>query len=129
MKSMSIVDQGRSRLNCVCRCAIGFCERTEAGDPHLGGREGVHPADQADAVRRRVGLAAHLQIDSGVVTTGLNTTRTGSRDEPLSSFDDAAAVLSDLPQGLFAVEVLAARDKPCFQSFQFHGDGPSMFCP
>ena len=26
MKSMSMVAQGRSRLNCVCRCSNGFCK-------------------------------------------------------------------------------------------------------
>ena len=34
----------------------GLLERGEAGDPHLRGREGVHPEDEADAALRHVGL-------------------------------------------------------------------------
>ena len=84
MKSMSIVAQGRSRLNCVCRWASGFCS---AGSPaiHIFAGEKVciqhtRPTQFAAALASR----QTCRIDSGVVTTGLKTTRIGRRDEPLS---------------------------------------------
>ena len=52
MKSMSMSAQGISRLYCVWRCRNGLPQGLEAGDPHLGRAERVHPRDQA---RRRPG--------------------------------------------------------------------------
>ena len=78
MKSMSIVDQGMSRLNCVCRCSERLLQHPQPGDPHLGRRERVHPRDEADAVAAPSWPPGTTsRICSGVVSTGLKTTRTG----------------------------------------------------
>ena len=93
---MSISAHGRSRLNCVCRWSSGFCRARQAGDPHLGRREGVHPGDDADAVSARVGFAQHRLMPSGVVTTGLTTMRTGIAADVVEARGDRRGVLRDL---------------------------------
>ena len=61
MKSMSMVDQGIARLNWVCRWRKGFCSAVEPADPHLRGRERVHPRDQSDAL----GVGIRLEAQRG----------------------------------------------------------------
>ena len=47
------VDLGPRNLPVVLSVKMGkgFFEQAQTGDPHLGRREGVHPGNQADAVR------------------------------------------------------------------------------
>ena len=58
MKSMSIVDQGRSRLNCVCRWTNGFCRAVSPAIHILAGEKVCIQQIRPDTVGRRVGLAA-----------------------------------------------------------------------
>ncbi len=50
--------QGRSRLNCVCKCRIGLRSVFEPANPHFRRGEGVHPEDHAHAIGRAAGFAA-----------------------------------------------------------------------
>ena len=54
-------------------------------------------------------------IPCGVLTTGLKTTLTGIRAAALRRVDDLAGIGLDLPQRLWAIEVLAAGDEPDFE--------------
>ena len=114
MKSMSMVDQGMSRLYCVCRCSNRLAELLEAVDPHLRRRKRVAPGDQADAFfgvirflakrgdgvrRNHHGLENHLDRNGGSGIEGLG---------------DLLRMLSDGLEGLRPVKVLAAGDKPNF---------------
>ena len=117
MKSMSIVAQGRSRLNCVCRWANGLSSAVQAGDPHLGRREGVHPADHARRNRPPRWPRGRLRgSSSAVVTTGLKHHADRQPARGVEPLDDVAAVAGHLPQRPRAVEMLAAGDKPDFPS-------------
>ena len=77
MKSMSIVDQGRSRLNCVCRWTSGLFKASRPAIHILAGEnvciQQTSPMQSAAAFASR----HNWVIDSGVVTTGLKTTRIG----------------------------------------------------
>jgi hypothetical protein len=54
------VDVGPGQVAVELRVQVAerLAQRAEAGDPHLGGREGVHPQDHAGATRIGVGLQA-----------------------------------------------------------------------
>ena len=77
MKSMSIVDHGRSRLNCVCRWTSGLRRSVSPAIHILAGEkvciQAMTPTQSgaASASRRMAAIA------SGVLTTGFGTTRTG----------------------------------------------------
>ncbi len=96
----------------------GLVQRGQAGDPHLGRRERVHPGDDADAVGGGVGLHADVMdglrrghdrleddLDRDLLGTG----------KPLR---DLSGVLIHLLEGLGAIKVLASRHKPQFQFLQ-----------
>ena len=75
IKSMSMSAHGRSRPNCVCRCRNGFAKFGQAADPHLGGRERVHPEDQSCAGGRGCWPAnTSARTSSGRVRIGWWTT-------------------------------------------------------
>jgi len=59
---MSISAHGCSRLT-ACAVYEGLGSRRQAGDPHLGRRERVHPGNHADAVRSGIGL--HADVGNG----------------------------------------------------------------
>jgi len=78
MKSMSIESHGSSALNCVCRCANGFC-RTLRPRIHIfdGEKVCIHrirPAQLASEFASRQRRA----ISSGVVSSALKTVFSGS---------------------------------------------------
>ena len=82
MKSMSMLSQGMSRLNWVCRCRSGL-RSSESPAIHIFAGEKVciqviRPAHPSSAFASR----HSVRIASGVVRTGLNTTRTGISDAP-----------------------------------------------
>ena len=84
----------------------------EAGDPHLGRRERVHPGDDADAVGRAVGLAQ----DRGDAVRRRDDRLGDDRDRDLGRLvearGDRPSVLADALQDRLAVQVLAARHEP-----------------
>ena len=96
-------------------------ERAETGDPHLRGRERVHPGDQADALLGGVRLE-----EQSVDRLGARHRRRvhdahrdrGSCGQPGRHLP---RLLGDLPQHLLAVEVLASGDEPDLESVErFH---------
>ena len=92
----------------------------QPGDPHLGGREGVHPEHQARAVGGGVGLAA--DVEDGLRRGDHRLADDAHRQPPggVEPGDDLPAVFGDLAEGRFAVKVLAAGDEPNFQLFEIH---------
>ena len=61
MKSMSMVDHGKSRLNCVCRCSMGFCNAVNPAIHILAGEKVCIHSDQAGALLGRVRLATDFE--------------------------------------------------------------------
>ena len=98
----------------------GFPELREAADPHFGGREGVHPKDQARALRRVVGVHAELPDFVGRFEHGLEDQRERQTPGGVERFHDFLGVFGDLPEDLRAVKVLAAGDEPNFSGMEFH---------
>ena len=77
MKSMSISDQGRSRLNCVCRCRSGFCSEPRPPIHIFAGENVCIHATTPTQLSAAFASRQTCRIDSGLFTTGLCTTRTG----------------------------------------------------
>ena len=79
---MSMSAHGMSRLYCVCRCSSGRCNaRSPAIHIFAGEKVCIHatiPTHRAAAFAS----SASRWISSGVVSTGLNTTRTGTAAAP-----------------------------------------------
>ena len=92
MKSMSIVPHGMSRLNCVWRCANGFCSAVSPAIHIFAGEKvcihRIRPTQAGDVLASPSSAAT----SSGVFTTGLNTTRHGIRAERSS----ASAIVREL---------------------------------
>ena len=109
-----------------------LAELVEAVDPHLRGREGVHPGDHADAGRpprwRRAGCA---RDGVGRGHDGLRRRR-GPGRRPARRGDAAIvrAWSSTRSQGLRPVEVLAPRDEPGLQirASRAHRRNASQWC-
>ena len=82
MKSMSMSDQGRSRLNCVCRWTNGLRRSVRPPIHILAGEnvciQAMTPMQDGDASASRSTAA----MESAVVTTGLATIRTGTLAAP-----------------------------------------------
>ena len=113
MKSMSISDHGRSRLNCVCRWTQRLAQVESGPAIHILAGENVciqamTPTQSGDASASRR-IAA---IPSGVVTTGLATIVIGDVVGVVEVRGDGARVLVDALEDGVAVEVLAAGDEP-----------------
>jgi hypothetical protein len=78
MKSMSIADQGRSRLNCVCRCANGL-RRSESPPIHMRDGENVciqrtSPAQAGSALAsRHTSRTASADVARPLKTKGQGT--------------------------------------------------------
>ena len=90
----------------------GLAEGLEAGDPHLGRTEGVHPRDHADAVLvRRRGDAGGLD-SLGRLDDRLEDDSHRDRRGVVQSGRDQRGVVGDLPQGVLAVQVLAPGQEP-----------------
>ncbi len=112
MKSMSISDQGSSRLNCVCRCASGFVSWVRPFTHIFAGEkvciQVITPTHAGAALASR-----HIcKIASGPVSVGFHTTRTGSLVVEIRR--DLAGVLRDLVQRLLTVQLLTAGQEPDF---------------
>jgi hypothetical protein len=89
-----------------------LAECGQAGDPHLGRRERVHPGDHTDAVRRGIRLAQDGRnlVRGGDHGLGHDPHRDRFRfGEPGR---DPRGVAGDLVQGGLAVEVLAPGHEP-----------------
>ena len=116
MKSMSIDDQGMSRLNWVCRWQSGLLSRVR---PPIHILDGLNVCIHA-TIPMQFGAASASRsmavISSGVVTTGLKTSLTGRPGLGVEALDDLPGVGLDLLQRLGTVEVLAAGDEPDFEA-------------
>src|SRR5690349_12498027 len=96
----------------------GLGEEAQAAQPHLGRREGVHPADDAHAAWRgvRVGAESRDRIRGRQNRLGYDAER-NARTSP-QFLGDLAGVSGNRFQGLTAVQMLAARDKPKLHRFK-----------
>ena len=87
-------------------------QRAEAVDPHLGGRERVHPRDDADAPRIGVDLE-HLAMDPDRLGQH-RLEHDGQRDVAtgVELLHDGGRLVGDLSERFVAVEGLAAGEEP-----------------
>ena len=99
---MSIESQGISRLAWVCRWTKGLAQARQPGDPHLGWREGVHPADQSHALGSVVGLAAKLGNGVGGGQDRFENDLDGNGRGATEGPGHLLGVRRDLAQRLFA---------------------------
>jgi hypothetical protein len=92
MKSMSMVPHGRSRLNWVWRCAKGLRSAVRPAIHIFAGEKvcihRISPTHGGDAFAS----PRSPRTSSGVLTTGLNTTRHGTRGDR----SRAAAIVREL---------------------------------
>jgi hypothetical protein len=89
-------------------------ELGESADPHLGGRESVHPEDEARALGVGVCVEAKLADHAGVGEDRLEDDAGGNLRCSIEGLRNLSRVGGDLAKRFFAVEVLAAGDKPNF---------------
>ena len=96
---MSMRSHGASRLNCVCRCRIGFCS---ARRPPIHIRDGenvcihrITPAQPASPLA----ASSVARISSGVVSRPLNTTGSGTRADPSIALATAWAFCATVRSG------------------------------
>ena len=110
---------GQVAVELRVQVAIGFSSDLRPAIHILAGEKVCIQQITPDAIRRGVGLAAHLQnrLRRGHHRLEHHADRQPRRGVEL--LDDAAAVLGHLPERFFAIEVLAARNKPRFERFQF----------
>jgi hypothetical protein len=95
-------------------------QRTQPGDPHLGGRERVHPGDHTDAavVRVRVEAGPADRVRRGQHRLLHDADRDGWRGG--ESGHDLGRLLLDHTQRVLAVEALAAGQEPHVERGRLH---------
>ena len=94
MKSMSIVDHGKSRFNWVCRWTNGFESAFKAGIHILAGENVCIHMIKPIQFLVLFAFKASWYISSGVVITGFGTRLTGicrDSDRPLTIWREWAA--------------------------------------
>ncbi len=92
---MSISAQGRSRLNWVWRWRRGFCSAVSPAIHILAGENVCIQAMTPTQLGVAVAARQSSWIDSGVVTTGFETTRTGIAADSSSAAGDLSSVVLD----------------------------------
>src|SRR5512132_1491961 len=75
---MSMLDQGISRLYCVCRCRKGFFSNVRPAIHILAGENVCIHVISPTQFLLELASRHSSRIDSGVVKTGLNTTFAGT---------------------------------------------------
>jgi hypothetical protein len=93
---------------------VGLAQRGEAGDPHLRGREGVHPEDEADAGRGRVRLGEEPEHLLRRLDDGLEHDAARDARRAVERLRDGLGVGGDLGERLGPVQVLGAGHEPHF---------------
>ena len=88
----------------------GFAQRLQAADPHLRGREGVHPGDHADAFVGRGGVEAGAP--DGVGRGQHGPPDQADAERRAERLRDLARLVLDLAQRLLPVQRLAAGEEP-----------------
>ena len=100
-----------------------FLQEAQTRDPHLGGREGVHPGDQDQYRSSWSSLPDTTHgSTSGVVNTGLNTTFTGHGADAPKRRRDLARMFGDCFQRFRSIQMLTPRHKPDFILLQINHD-------
>ena len=89
----------------------GLSEFLKALDPHFGGREGVHPGDDAYAVVVAHGSPDVTYADLGCLHSGEQLDADRSFQFFVQKINHLSAVFGDLLQTLFTIKVLASGDK------------------
>ena len=111
MSSMSISAHGSDTLAWVCRCNSGVRRATQAGDPHLRGRERVHPREDTDAVRVGVRIQRGPVDGFGVGEHQLPLHRQRQATRPVELIDDLPRLAFFLLQRLAGGRDLVAADR------------------
>ena len=123
MKSMSMDDHGRSRLNCVWRWTSGLRRSVSPAIHILAGEkvciQAMTPMQSGAGVR----VAEHPRDRLGVETTGFATTRTGTAAGSSRQAAMTRACSADPVEDRLAVEMLAPGDEPDLEVLQvrLHG--------
>ena len=122
MKSMSMELHGRSRLNCVCRWANGFCSDVSPRIHIFAGEKVCIQAMSPMQFGVPVCFPAHLGDRVGCCEHGLVNDpdrEGGGVGQPCR---DSSGVLSHSCERLLAIEVLAAGEKPHFEVSEIDHD-------
>jgi len=93
----------------------GFLEILQAGNPHLGRREGVHPGDQTNAVWRGVGFDAQVIDFLRAGQDGFENHLAGNRGGITEGGGDFFGIFGNLLEGFGTIKVLASGDEPDFK--------------
>ena len=124
MKSMSISDHGRSRLNCVCRWSSGFCSApsprsTSSPERRCASSRSRRRSSQQRSRRDRAG-------GSGPRSSSPACARPGpGRPPPRRATPPPPGSARRPAQHSVAVELLASRDEPDFERVErFHDQAP-----
>ena len=98
----------------------------QARDPALGRGEGVHPGDDAGALRVGVGFVEGLADERVGDQRRLPDKLIGQRARGVELFDDDLRMLGHVGEALVAVEVLRAGEEPELVRFLQHGYHPPV---
>ncbi len=111
------VNRGPGNLAVELRVEVyqRLMERLEPGDPHLGGRERVHPGRQANAVRLAVGSLAHVKDRLGRGKHGFTDNADRQLFRISQTLSNDSCVIVNFDQRFFAVKILTACDEPHFE--------------
>ena len=109
----------------IGKLLIGLCmqvqkrlsEFLQALDPHLGGREGMHPCDHTYAVVITCNGAHIFYTDLGCLNGGKKLDADHVLQLFVKEIHHLTAVFSNLPQTFFTIKILAAGNE--IQFFHF----------
>ena len=116
MKSMSMPSHGIALVVLGVQMQERSLQSVQPGDPHLRGRERVHPGDHADARRCGVRLEHDRADPLGVHDDRLHDDPYRDRRRGVEGGRDLASpVRATVCERLRAIQVLAAGDEPDFE--------------
>ena len=90
----------------------GLSQQVEAGDPHFGRAERVHPGDDTDHSVISVGVKGHPANRLRILQHRLPLNRDRNLGCHAERIGNGPRLLGDLRKGLFAIEPLASGEKP-----------------
>ena len=109
---MSISDQGRSRLNCVCRCRSGFCSEPSPPIHIFAGENVCIHATTPTQLRAAFASRQTCRIDSGLFDDGLVHDPNRNRRVGIERAGDLARMVVHLAERLVSIEILAPGQEP-----------------
>ena len=112
MKSKSMSAHGSSTFACVCRCSSGFCSASRPAIHIFAGLNVCIHAMTPITSSSAFASSAARRMASESVSTGFQTTFTGTSADSSSRRATCLRLLGDLRERLLAVQVLAAGEEP-----------------